>query len=360
MIKVLQYIPAFNFGGIESFILDVNRLMKDEFLFVYLVENDLDEEWQNRIKSYGAEIVRIPNLTKEGIWKHIFSIKKVIKKGDYDIIHVHGCNIRIFAMFFAKIYKIKRRIYHVHSSRIEGNQLLNKIGMKINMMFSNCWVACSNLSAKKMYKKRSSKVQVIESNIDLSKYLYSEEDRNKIRQKYKVKKEETLIGTIGRLAEVKNQEFLLEILQEYLKRTRNVKLMIVGDGPLKIDLIKKSKEMGIENNVIFSGKQKETKEFYSAMDIFCLPSLSEGYPVTLIEAQANGIKCTVSSVITKEVNATGEIQYLDIGKENIKKWIESIEYNKNKRYNKIEELKKAGFDIRTSVEKLYSIYVRNG
>lgn len=354
MIRVLQYIPAFDFGGIESFVLDVNDYLKDKVHFTYLVEKDINKELQEKIKFLGSDIIRIPNLTKEGIFKHIFAINKIIKDGKFDVLHVHGCNKRFFAMFFAKIYKVKKRIYHVHSSRIEGNKLIEKIGIKINILCSNYLVACSKLSAQKMLGKKSKKTIIIESKINLSKFLFSEKGRKKIRKKFNIQEDETLIGTIGRLVDVKNQEFLFYVLNECLKVNNKMKLMIVGDGYLESKLKKKAREMKINDNVIFTGKQTDTQDYYSAMDVFCLPSYSEGYPVTLIEAQANGLQCIVSSYITKEIDATGEIKFLDINLNNTSEWVNEIKINR--RYNKIKSLTEAGFDIKDSVKKLYAIY----
>ena len=104
----------------------------------------------------------------------------------------------------------------------------------------------------------------------------------------------------------------------------NTVLFLVGDGELKADIENKAAEYGINDSVIFTGVRKDVPALLSAMDIFTFPSLYEGMPNVLIEAQASGLKCVVSDTITSQVVLTPQIMQLSLG--DIQGWV--IELNK--------------------------------
>lgn len=359
MIRVLQYVPSFDYGGIETFVLNMNKELKDQFHFTYLIEVDINKDLQRKIYSYGADVVRINNMSKENFFGHIKQIRKVLKEGKYDVVHVHGCDLRIFVMLFAKIYGVKKRIYHLHSARIERHEKIKKFFFNINIFLSNCLLACSKSAAEEMLGRNSKKAIIINNGIDLNKFKFNIRFRNQIRKELKILNDDIVIGHIGRLTEVKNQKFLIKIV-EHIKHKNNIKLIIIGDGELKEKLLKTVKENNIEENVIFLGFKEDTSKYYSAFDIFCLPSLCEGLGIVLIEAQANGLKCLASDNVPKESNVTGEIKFLGIQEENINDWSKQIEKNAKTRYNKLDILEKKGYSISSSAKKLASVYLDKG
>lgn len=357
MIEVLQYVPSFAFGGIETFVLNMNIKLKDKAHFTYLVEKDISEDMKEKIKGLGADIIRIRNLTKESLMGNIKDIYKVFKTKKYDVVHIHGCDIRFWVMLFARFYGIEKRIYHIHSARIERHMKIKKVFLNLNILLANTVISCSRQAANIMCpKKYLNKVNIIQNAIEINNFLFDEKDRNSIRNKFNISKDDLVIGNIGRIEEVKNQIYLLDIVEKFVKENKNnIKLLIIGEGQLRSKLEEECKKKNILKYVIFTGLVHDTCRFYSAMDIFCLPSLCEGLGIVLVEAQANGLHCIASTNVPKEVNITGEVEFLNIEKNNLRVWTEKIE-KKRARYNKKELLIKGGYDLNSSSNKLLKIY----
>lgn len=351
MKKILQYFPSFDYGGIETFILNINKGLCKECQFTYLVEKDINEENKKKIDEYGGKIIRIPNMTKQNPIKHILAIKKVFKENNYDVVHIHNCDLRFWVAFFAKMYKVPIRIYHIHSAKIERHSNIKKIFFNINIKLSTAVLACSKHAANEMLKDKAEKAIVVNNPIDVKSFIYNEEYRKNIRSELNIDDDTIAIGNVARLEEVKNHYFLIDVLENMLQKNIKAKLILVGEGSLKEKLKDIAKEKGIEDNFICMGKRSDTNKIYSAFDVFCLPSEAEGLGIVLIEAQANGLNCIASKNITEETNITGKINYIDIKKQNIVEWTEKIEEKSKTRYEAIKKIYEKGYDI-SDVEKV--------
>jgi glycosyltransferase involved in cell wall biosynthesis len=121
-----------------------------------------------------------------------------------------------------------------------------------------------------------------------------------------------VVGHIGRFIDAKNHGFLLEIFQEVLRREPHAKLLLIGDGPNRKAIEEKIELLKLGQAVIYAGFRSDVPEMLQAMDVFLFPSLYEGLPVTLIEAQASGLHCVVSDTITKEIEVTELIQFFSL------------------------------------------------
>ena len=324
MRKVLQYVPSYNYGGIETFLYNLNRELYDKYRFYYLVETDLDDVTVKKLKSLGADIIRIPNMTKDGLLKHLNGIRKVFKNNKFDIVHVHDCNNRFFVMVEALFHGVKRRIYHIHSQSISGNMLkrfFKKIGLKINLLFSNCCLSCSHEAAK---AKGIKKCTVVNNGILAADFEFREGSRDKLRKKYNIPDNAIVLLFVGRVEKIKNVGYLIDIMKEIPAELRDkYYLLIVGDGGELKGVREKAKATdGIK--VIFAGSQKDLSSYYSVGDIFCLPSFNEGSPIASLEAQASGLMCLLTENMPKTVNITNLTKFLGIEKTDTGKWVEEI------------------------------------
>ena len=167
-------------------------------------------------------------------------------------------------------------------------------------------------------------------------------------------------GHVGRIKKKKNHYFLIKIFNEILKLHKDSILLLVGEGKLRPKIQELVKEYKIEDNVRFLGIRRDTDRLYSAMDIFLLPSLYEGFPVTLLEAQASGLNIFCSDTISKEVNVTDNIHFLPL-KENEKEWAINI-YNAKTNYNREDQYKKLytkKCDAKTNARRLEDVYLQN-
>jgi len=355
MIKVLHYTPSYNYGGIETFTMETSKYLKDKCHFTYVVEVNVSEDKLKEIEKNNGDIIRIPNLTKEGFIKNFLACYRLFKDNDFDVVHVHDCNIRFFVMMFASFFKIKKRIYHIHSINFDGSFIAKKIKkfcFKLNLFFSNQILSCSNEAAR--IKLKNKKFTIINNGINVDKFKFNEIERKKMRSLLKINNNCKIILCVGRLSLVKNFSFMIDIMKKLTYNNADCKLIIVGDGEERENLIEKVEKNNIQKNVIFVGKQSEVEKYYSAADLFCLPSLREGLGIVLIEAQANGIPCIASVNVPKEVNITNEVVFIDTNNE--EGWINQIE-KKHKRYNKNKIINNKGYNIIDSSNKLYDVYV---
>ena len=293
---------------------------------------------------------------------------KMINKKEYDIVHIHGCSF--FAILTAsipcKIVGIKNIIAHAHNPGTPTGSKIDKLlrGVLKQLLAWSCnqYFTCSDLAADSKYTKKILKQNLtyIHNAINLDKFQYDEIARNEIRNKYQVSSENILLGIVGRLEEQKNHEYLIYVFNELRKKNSNYKLIIVGTGSLEEKLKEKVKELSLQSSIIFVGNTSEPSKFYSAMDIFLLPSLYEGFPFVMIEAQANGLPCVISNQITNEVCILKTTHQLPIEKNTINQWVDRIENIDlvEERRKAIQILEKQGFEIKEETKHLESMYIK--
>ena len=215
-------------------------------------------------------------------------------------------------------------------------------------------IACSDKAGKWMFGEE--KYQLIENGVNLEKFKYDEEVAEKLRETLGISKDTMIVGHVGRFVEAKNHKFLIECFNRIHQLIPDSKLILLGDGPL----LEEIKASTCEDDILFLGNVEDTNKFYSLFDIMIFPSLFEGLPFVLVEAQASGLNVIASDKITKEVNVTGRITYysLEDGPENWARYAINISNNKgNKERLGIQnEMKKSKFDSNYCVAKLCKLY----
>ena len=148
--------------------------------------------------------------------------------------------------------------------------------------------------------------------------------------------------------------FLLSIFEEILKKDKNSILVLIGEGELKQDILEKIKELNIEQNVLLLGPKKNVNEYFMAFDKIIFPSLFEGMPNVIIEAEASGLSCYISSTITKEANITGLVKYIDLDK-SAEEWANII---LNDKIEKRKDYKKDFIEKKYMIEQITDEFVK--
>ena len=347
MIRILHYIPGFEYGGIENVVLNLYmNINKNKFQFDFLVEKEIPEYAKKLIEKNGGKIYQIPKMTKLlYLAKYLYSLYHVFNNNKYEVFHCHSLDTRPFPMMFAKFFHVKVRIMHVHFNNYNKRSFIfvKKLLIAIGQHYSNCYIACSKRAASSVLsKKNNSRVIIINNGIDLNKYKFDNIIRNKIRNSI-CNNNCFLIGIIGRLSYLKNQEFILKMANKLEKKTR---IIFLGDGEDKNKLIRYVKKNKIEN-AFFLGNVNNVYSYLSAFDLILMPSISEAMPLTIIEAQKNGIPAVVSPAIDDEFIVNSNIQKVEL---DLNKWLEIItsgDWTRQKSNNNIKR-----FDI-TNMTKLY-------
>jgi glycosyltransferase EpsF len=177
-----------------------------------------------------------------------------------------------------------------------------------------------------------------------------------MRKQMGLSKDTLVIGNIGRLAPPKNQFYLLQVFAEMLYLKGDMILLIAGDGPLKEELISKSKSLGIADKVRFLGTRSDTENLYQTMDVFVLTSNYEGFGIVNIEAQASGLPCFISDVVPQSVKINCNVEFLSILEEP-KVWAKQILNADLSRVEvTYEEFARSGFDISQTSVQLQEYY----
>ncbi len=305
MAKILHTIPALDGGGADRVIFDYTVRMIPDLEFDFIVHSEdkgiLEEELLNK----GCQIFHVPSLKTSGLFKYIKSLYRIMRNNQYDIIHVSQGYWGFAFIIIAFVLGIKIRIAHAHMAYVPENRyqtIKRKIFSALTRLFATDLFACGIDSACWMWGEKNYKnnnIHIMSNAIDGTKFIFNSKLRQKLRQEWKVESN-FVIGNVGRLECQKNQLFLVNLFSEILKIAPHSRLMLIGRGSLESQLREKVHELGIDDFVIFTGVRDDVHKLLNLMDVFVLPSLFEGFPITLIEAQMNGLPIVVSSNITNE------------------------------------------------------------
>ena len=372
-IKVCEFFgEPLAYGGQEAFIINMYKNFQDEnlkytFVTPFDLTNktlmDLVEKRQDKIIHYNYNFNS--KLRKSYIKK---TLKKLFKENTFDVVHIHTGSI--FTILTAsKIAKtlghVKTVIAHSHSTGKNNfkYKLIKKYSDSKIDKYVDVYFACSKLAGQWKFPKEiieDKKLQVINNGIDLQKYKFNEKTRTKYRKEFGIKDNQLLLCNVGRFAPEKNHEFIVKIANELRQKKVDFKFVLVGEGPLKEQIIQKINELGLIDYFIVLEKRSDIAEIMMASDMFILPSLFEGLAVTSIESQATGLITLCSSTITKETQITDIYYCLDIN--DPKDWSKMILKHKNdkidrSKYGKI--ISDAGYDAKQSAQILESKYKGN-
>ncbi len=361
-IRIAQIMGKWVGGGVEAVVMNYYRnIDRNKIQFDFICDDDSTCIPKEEIENLGGKVILIPPYQK--VLKYHKELKKVLKEGQYKIVHSHINALSVFSLWAAKSAKVPVRIAHSHSTSNKKEwkkTLLKNVLRPFSKLFATDYFCCSELAGRWLFGNKTydeGKVYLLNNAIDVDKFKYNEEIRKQKRKELKIKDNELVIGHIGRFVQQKNHEFLIEIFNEIHKQNKNTILLLAGDGPLKEEIENKVKELGLEKNVQFLGQRKDANELYQAFDAFVLPSLYEGLPVVGVEAQAAGLPCFFSTDMTKETKVLDTTQFIELT--HIPKyWADKIlkTLKSFKRQNTTFEITNNNFNIKSETEKLEQQY----
>lgn len=368
-IKVLQVAPL-GAGGVTSLILNIaEKLDNEKVNFDYLTFYDRTEFNEKRAKDLGGKKYVVPidhykNPLIRSLFKFFYAIK-VIRSSGADIIHINGSKpYDVLVGVSAKMAGVKIVFFHSHNSSMDKETGINKIIMslfkKLIPVISDYNLACSDLAAQFMFPDKilnANNFTVIKNAIDVEKYRFSEDVREKYRKKLNVENN-LVVGHIGRFMPQKNHKFLIDIFAEIYKKRPDATLILIGNGELFDEIKQYVEKKQLSSVVRFYGTTNEIPQILQAMDCFLLPSFYEGLPVVGVEVQASGLPLILTDTVTKEVDFSDLVEYLSLD-DSAEKWAECvIKYAeiKRERRNYPDIVRNAGFDVCSETEKLTRLY----
>ena len=342
MKRILVYGMTDNLGGLEVYIYNIYQYLdKDQIQFDFVCDFPNMALSDFYLKN-GCKIHYIPPKNK-GLFRSLWEMYKVIKKGNYDTIYFNIMNAGYVLNMLPAFLLGKKIIAHSHNADTTKKRLHSSLRWLLNKL-SDIKLACSEKAGIFMYGENE-KYQVIKNGIDLDKYTYSKEKYTSIRQKLRWD-ENPVILYVARMNHQKNPFFALEIMHALNKEIPNVMMAYIGDGELKKDIEKYISERNIKN-ISFMGIRDDVNQLMIASDILILPSLFEGLPIVSVEAQAAGLPTLLSDNVSKEAKLVSSTEFLPI--DNVTHWsnrIISIINNKdNQRISDTNTLNKNGYNI---------------
>lgn len=343
--------------GITSVMLNLfNHIDKTNYKIDFIAINEPEEQITNEIVKGGGTIKVISRDIRRPL-RFINDYASICKK--YDVVHVHGNSATMtLEMIAAWLAGVKVRIAHSHNTYCTS-KIIDKLCRPIFYALCNRRVACGEEAGKWLFKKRS--FSVINNGIDTEKYSFDTTMRKSVRDRLRWN-ESIIVGNVANFLYAKNHDYIIDVFYELQKTDNAYRLLLLGTGELIDNIIEKVKRLRIDDKVCFIGSVSNVEDYLSAMDIVLMPSLKEGFPLTLVEEQSNGLCCVVSNTITQKTNITGNVYFLPL---NISpyKWAKYIEDLLNVKHNRqlmcieaIDSIKKNGYDIKDSVKKLERIY----
>lgn len=362
MIKILIINTVrFKLNGISAVIKNYYQAMdKENIKMDFLAIDDPSDEYRaffenNHLKCFV--------VYKKNISSYFSGIIRLCRQEKYDIVHVHGNSANMaIELLAAALGGVKHRIAHSHNTATL-HPLTHRILSPLFSTLCTTRLACGEDAGKWLYRNKT--FTTLKNGINVSNFKFVPDIRTEYRKRLQIGKDEILIGHVGNFIEQKNHTYLIDIFQEVHQHEPNAKLLLISDGMLFSDIKEKVRKLQLDDFVIFLGKTMEVEKYLQAIDVFLLPSLHEGLPLVLVEAQASGLPCIVSETVSKEADLIGKCKYLPIGKADIKKWVkEALDlYHENVVCNRSELseinqniIRDQGYDIAQNANILRQIY----
>lgn len=361
-VKVLAVVCQMNRGGLECRLMDIIRFIDRSRVqidvFTYREDKGyFDEE----ITSLGGTVYYNKPLTVRNMVSYSKYFADFLKKHpEYKIVHAHQdswCSVFCGGAYMAGV---PIRIAHSRISieTISPSNIAKNLIKIPTVKYATHYFAVSQRAGKWLFGKKNvenGKVEVWPNAIDTHTFRYNPDVR-RIMQKELDVAGKTVIMHVGNYKGHKNHPFLIDIFAEYVKRNAEAVLVLVGKGK-NTHIVAKTRKLGIEKNVLFLGGRNDIEKLLQAADVFVFPSLYEGFPGAVLEAQAAGLPCVISDRITREVCILPTVQVLSLD-DTVTAWCDAIEKAaSHKRNDGIPMLEKAGYDIRSLVRKLEEFYV---
>lgn len=361
--KILQILYEINNGGIETILLNYLENFNDKSIKMDIVVCAKGNEIQEcKYRSLGCNIYYLESF-RANLKKTFFKLDKIIKNGNYDIVHSR-LNYRSFLpLYIAKKYNVPVRIAHSHISNEPASikrRFEKKILTKITRKYATDYMACSVLAGEWFIGNDFSRLKncyVLNNSIDIEKFKFDEEKRNQLRKQFHCENK-FVLGNIARFTIQKNHIFLIDIFNEYLQMNQNSVLFLVGDGPKKDDIVDYIHYKNLDEKVVLYGATSKPQELYNLFDTFVFPSIYEGWGNVLIEAQSNGLNCVASEkVIPLEINLTNQIKFISLDND-AKNWAKEIDNQiaDSNRFFGYDILKNSNFNIVNGAHMLEDKY----
>ena len=366
MKKILHMTPPEVSNGVYQYIFNHMPMMCQKgYEFSFLTKAAEDLKQTKEYEKYHFPIYQLTNTQRDGREGFIKEIKKILYEG-FDVIHLHTSSWRGFLIEeIAMELGIPKVIVHSHSSGIDFSDTAERERIlkdliyykdQFSMKYATDVCACSKVAADWLFNERipRNNIRIMPNAVDIKRYRFCSTVREEMRRKLGVSKR-IVIGNVGRISYTKNQEFLIKAFTRAYQANRDLFMIIIGQGENTATMQTLIQKLGMEHHIQCLGWCENVQDYLQAMDAFCLPSKFEGFPISVVEAQAAGLQCLVSDTVTKEVDLTGLVTFIPL-EEGV--WADIMSELKNDKIRRCwdEYFESAGYSIEASCGRLESLY----
>lgn len=359
-IRILHVVSSMNLGGIQVLLMNIFRnIDRNNVQFDFVLHTSEKCVFTDEIERLGGRIFNAPKLNGKNILRYIsFWNRFYDEHSEYRIVHGH---IRTTAAIYFGIAKKRKliTIAHSHSTFVEPGitGVIKKVLEYPIRMIADYFFSCSQEAAIVLFGKRiAEKTTIVKNAIDVSHFAFSYEERIKFRKLFSINETCKVAGTVGRIVTPKNPFLILDIIEECIKQVDNFRFIWVGEGDLSQKVLNEAKKKSIDQYIVFTGGLSNPESALSAMDCFILPSIDEGFGISAIEAQANGLPVLLSNKVPKSVLVMPNAEICDLNQPAIEWSRKILEMCNNERLSDITPIKNAGYDIQVTAQKLQTIY----
>ena len=366
-LRVLQVVPSLSrAAGVARFVYNMERYHDEkrvhyDFMHhairdgVYMHKKRYDEE----LKARGCSVYPV-NYAGDNLRRFMSEVHEAFEKvgSNYDIVHCHMPNSAFCVLREAELAGIKHRVLHSHLNNSSDKFLHRLRNVPLNAIgkhYATDRIACSEDAGHFLFG--SQPFTVINNGIPLEQFAYSVESRERLRAELGIGHVDPVIGCVGRFVKQKNFPFAIRVFEKFHEAFPDAKMLILGDGDDRDEIEGLITSEHLLNEVILAGVREDVNELYSAMDIFFMPSLYEGLPVSAVEAQAAGLPCIYSDKVPKETDITGTGAFISLDS-GIEQWAKALEVSFNR--GRLEEnstlLEQRGYSAKANAELLMQHY----
>ncbi|NIO42940.1 MAG: glycosyltransferase [Burkholderiales bacterium] len=310
--RILHVLQRLGRGGIQSWLIQVlRRIDRSHFQNDFLVFTDEPNPYDDEVRRLGCRIFRCPRYRQP--WRLAATLKEILVGGiPYDIVHAHRHDTSGYVLKIAYKAGVPTRIAHSHNDTRADNRGTGMVrrlyawqGRRWIRRYATVGLACSQDAAASLYGNSwfaDGRWRLLNYGIDLTPFKVPV-DRKAVREELQIPADAFVLGNVGRFFPQKNHRFLLEVTAECCRRHSNLRLLLIGDGPLRQNIMEQAARLGIADKIVMTGVRTDVPRLLRALDVFVFPSLFEGLGLALVEAQAAGLPCVFSDVVPKEADA---------------------------------------------------------
>ncbi len=347
---------------------------RQRFQVDFLVHNPKPAYYDEEARALGASIITCP--TQRIIWTYLYNLTKILREcRPYDVIHSSIGNAALH-MQIAHHLRVPIRISHIHADLISWAMMTGVKPSKLKFLYykyispyllikhSTLVLAVTEEAAIATLGKKMKLLkhwEILPCGIELDSFCI-DADQKSIRKELGIPESAFVIGHAGRFAWQKNPIFLVKIAAEVNRSEPNMRLLLLGDGPLRAEIEAEAARTGIVDKVIFTGLRPDVPRIMlGAMDVFVFPSFFEGLPLAVLEAQAAGLPCFISDTIVEEAEVVKPlVKHLSLH-DSASIWAEAVLAAKNTKSDstRAQALKILGqsiFNIENNVARLEEFY----